>query len=97
MKNECGLIHIYTGNGKGKTTAAAGLCVRAVGAGMRVLFAQFLKGRPTAELAPLRTVGIQIERTDPVQNFLSAMDEAERREEQLERQRKREGAKPARA
>jgi len=38
-----GFIHIYTGNGKGKTTAAIGLAVRAAGADKKVLFAQFLK------------------------------------------------------
>ena len=38
-----GLMHIYTGEGKGKTTAAVGLGVRAAGAGKTVLFAQFLK------------------------------------------------------
>jgi len=40
---EKGIIQIYTGNGKGKTTAALGLAVRAAGAGLNVVFFQFLK------------------------------------------------------
>ena len=38
-----GYVHVYTGNGKGKTTAAIGLAIRALGAGWRVFFGQFLK------------------------------------------------------
>jgi cob(I)alamin adenosyltransferase len=49
-----GCVQVYTGNGKGKTTAALGLALRASGAGLRVYFAQFMKGRPTSELAALR-------------------------------------------
>ncbi len=45
-----GYIQIYTGNGKGKTTAAIGLAVRAIGAGLKVCFCQFLKGRKCCEL-----------------------------------------------
>ena len=39
-----GLIHIYCGDGKGKTTAAVGLTVRAAGAGMKIVLTQFMKG-----------------------------------------------------
>lgn len=45
-----GQIHVYTGNGKGKTTAAFGLALRAAGAGMNVFFAQFVKGRSYSEI-----------------------------------------------
>ncbi|WP_035588255.1 cob(I)yrinic acid a,c-diamide adenosyltransferase [Hippea jasoniae] len=47
--NEKGYIQVYTGNGKGKTTAAIGLAIRAAGAGLKVLFAQFVKGLPYSE------------------------------------------------
>lgn len=44
-----GYVHVYTGNGKGKTTAALGLSVRAVCAGKRVFFGQFVKGMKYSE------------------------------------------------
>ena len=44
-----GYVQVYTGNGKGKTTAAIGLAIRALGAGWRVFFAQFLKGGEYSE------------------------------------------------
>ena len=49
-----GLIHIYCGDGKGKTTAALGLTVRCAGHGNKVLFVQFLKSWVTGELNSLK-------------------------------------------
>ncbi len=48
-----GFIHAYSGDGKGKTTAAIGLGIRAVGAGMKVIMIQFLKSRQSSELKAL--------------------------------------------
>ncbi len=47
------MIHIYYGDGKGKTTAAVGLAVRAAGSGLRVLFVQFLKTDSSGERSVL--------------------------------------------
>ena len=47
---ENGLVQVYTGDGKGKTTAALGLAMRAVGKGLSVFMVQFLKGRPYGEI-----------------------------------------------
>ncbi|MGV8091221.1 MAG: cob(I)yrinic acid a,c-diamide adenosyltransferase [Mangrovibacterium sp.] len=49
-----GYIQVYTGNGKGKTTAAFGLALRAVGAGKKVYFAQFVKGKIYSEIKAIR-------------------------------------------
>jgi len=56
-----GCVQVYTGNGKGKTTAALGLSLRAAGAGLKVLFVQFLKGRNASEHESLRLLAPQIE------------------------------------
>lgn len=48
MKNK-GYVQVYTGNGKGKTTAAIGLAIRALGAGKKVLFLQFMKAKVYSE------------------------------------------------
>lgn len=78
MNKENGLIHLYVGDGKGKTTAAVGLSVRMLGQGGRVLFCQFLKGRPTGELEPLEKMGASIVRADGVSKFVSQMTPEER-------------------
>ncbi len=59
-----GYIHIYTGNGKGKTSAALGLAFRASGSGLRSIIIQFMKGLPTGELEAASKLGglITIER-----------------------------------
>ena len=51
------MIQIYTGDGKGKTTAATGLTVRALGAGLRVFFAQFIKNGSSSEILFLKRHG----------------------------------------
>jgi cob(I)alamin adenosyltransferase len=48
-----GYVQVYTGNGKGKTTAAIGLAIRAAGAGLPVFFAQFVKGMKYSEIGAL--------------------------------------------
>jgi len=56
MALENGYIHVYTGNGKGKTTAALGLAVRAAGSGLHVYIIQFMKGRRYSELDALEKI-----------------------------------------
>jgi len=52
--NNQGYIHVYTGNGKGKTSAAIGLAVKAAGAGLKTLFIQFMKEYPYSEQESLK-------------------------------------------
>lgn len=78
---EKGLVHLYHGNGKGKTTAAIGLAVRAAGAGRKIAFMQFMKGNDTSELEVLRRIeGITIFRSDKNFGFYGQMREEEKRE-----------------
>jgi cob(I)alamin adenosyltransferase len=53
MSLKKGYIHVYTGNGKGKTTAAIGLGIRATGDGLKVIMIQFMKGRRYSEIDAL--------------------------------------------
>jgi cob(I)alamin adenosyltransferase len=60
-----GLVHVYTGDAKGKTTAAVGLAVRALGRGLKVLIVQFLKGggEPSGEMVFLgKEPGVELMR-----------------------------------
>ena len=50
MSEERGYVQVYTGNGKGKTTAALGISLRAICAGKKVYFGQFVKGMKYSEL-----------------------------------------------
>jgi cob(I)alamin adenosyltransferase len=52
-----GYVQVYTGDGKGKTSAALGAALRAAGAGLHVFFAQFLKAGHTSEVAALERFG----------------------------------------
>jgi cob(I)alamin adenosyltransferase len=62
-----GLVHIYTGDGKGKTTAAAGLAIRAKSRGLKVLFAQFMKEADGGgEVEILEKVGVEVVSYDRV-------------------------------
>ena len=61
-KIKTGLVHIYTGAGKGKTTAAIGLAVRAAGRGMKVYIQQFIKKDPCGAVVALKKIpNIRIE------------------------------------
>ena len=60
---KCGgeiMIHFYYGKGKGKTSAAVGACLRAVGSGMSCAMIQFLKNGSSSEIALLRKCGIDV-------------------------------------
>lgn len=57
---EKGFLQVYTGDGKGKTTAALGLVVRAVGAGLKVHVVQFIKSMEYSELTVLRRLGVPV-------------------------------------
>ena len=74
-----GLLHIYCGDGKGKTTASLGLALRASGAGMNVCFLQLMKGGETSELAALKALpNIKVIRCDRHYPFFKNMTESDK-------------------
>ncbi len=80
-KNDLGLVHIYCGEGKGKTTCSVGLTVRACGFCLHVLFMQFLKSGDSSELKILKSLpGIDVLGTKPIKKFSFQMTEEEKEE-----------------
>ena len=74
-----GLIHIYCGDGKGKTTSAVGLAVRCAGRGNKVLLVQFLKSRDSGELYSLAKLpDIEVMRGKESKKFTFQMNEEEK-------------------
>lgn len=77
---EKGLIHLYWGNGKGKTTAAMGVAMRALAAGEKVVIVQFLKGQESGEITLLSQLGAKIYRGKAGDKFVFQMNEEEKAE-----------------
>ncbi len=74
-----GLVHLYCGDGKGKTSAAVGLAVRAAGAGKRVLFVQFFKDGSSSEIPVLKSIKtVTVRVCNTVRGFYKNMEETER-------------------
>lgn len=73
-----GLVHLYCGNGKGKTTAAMGLALRALGQGMQVVVVQFLKNGTSGELEPLKKLGAAVFSGQPGAKFTFQMNAEEK-------------------
>lgn len=75
------MIHLYTGEGKGKTTAAVGLAIRAAGQDIPVLFAQFMKGNDTGEIHVLKGLEqVRILRSEKDFGFYKQMSETDKQE-----------------
>ena len=75
---EQGLVHLYAGDGKGKTTAAMGLALRALGNKKRVTVVQFLKGMPSGEADLLHQLGATVYRAENITKFVFQMTEQEK-------------------
>ncbi|WP_055071148.1 cob(I)yrinic acid a,c-diamide adenosyltransferase [Clostridium massiliamazoniense] len=78
---EKGYIQIYTGESKGKTTAAMGLAIRAAGSGLKVCIVQFLKAWKTSELNSLEKIdNIDVFRFQTIKKFTWELNESERKQ-----------------
>jgi cob(I)alamin adenosyltransferase len=77
---EKGYVQVYTGNGKGKTTAAVGQAVRSAGNGLKVYMLQFLKTEPTGELEIAKLIGdnFQIFRFESKKGFFWTLSDEEK-------------------
>ena len=76
-----GLIHIYEGNGKGKTTAGVGLAVRCAGRGRKVVYSQFLKDGSSGEIGVLKNIpGIIVMTGGKNFGFTFRMNEEQKKE-----------------
>ncbi|MCR5844992.1 MAG: cob(I)yrinic acid a,c-diamide adenosyltransferase [bacterium] len=79
-----GLVHLYSGDGKGKTTAAMGLAARAAGSGKHVVIAEFLKGDRSCELNTLRlSDNVEVMKADCPVKFSFRMTDEERERTRL--------------
>ncbi len=73
-----GLVIVYTGNGKGKTTAALGICVRAAGYGKKIKIIQFIKGTwHYGELDGIKLLSDYVELEQLGKGFVGIIDDKE--------------------
>ncbi len=80
-ENNLGRIHIYYGNGKGKTTCSMGLAVRAAGCGKKVLIIQFMKTGKSSEIKTLENIpGIEVMDAPRMKKFSFNMSDDEKQE-----------------
>lgn len=78
------MVHVYHGDGKGKTTAAMGLAIRSAGVGNLVVIVQFLKGSPTGEIEVLsRIPEITVLRNQEDLGFVKWMTEEEKKQAEM--------------
>ncbi len=87
-----GYVQVYTGDGKGKTTAALGLGLRAAGGGFKVVMFQFLKGTHSGELDSVPCLGgrFSIIRLGETDKFFYALNDQEKKELKLRLQQELE-------